>query len=61
MTAITLQLGNKVFIDGEIHTVVSSAEVLDGDIGYGPTTRKKILTLRTSSGFERVVMTEVEE
>ena len=62
MTEITLQLGSKVFIDGEQYTVVSASEVLDGDMGYGPVTRKKIFKLRSvSSGFEQAIMTEVEE
>ena len=62
MTAITLQLGTKVSIDGEIYTVVSASEVLDGDMGCGPVTRKKILILRSvSSGVQQTIMTEVDE
>ena len=62
MTAITLQLESSVYIDGEKYIVVSASEVLDGDIGYDPVTRKKILILRSvSSGFQQTIMTEVEE
>ena len=59
--AIEINIGSKIWIDGEINTVVSLSEVLDGDFDYGNVTKKKIATLRSKSGFEIKIMQEVEE
>ena len=59
--AIEINIGSKIWIDGEINTVVSLSEVLDGDFDYGNATKKKIATLRSKSGFEIKIMQEVEE
>lgn len=61
MTEIILRLGCKFSIDGDVYTVVSVSEVLDGDLGCGQITRKKILKIRAKSGFEQVIMQEEEE
>ena len=61
MTDIVLSLGVKVSIGGNVYDVVSASEVIDGDMGSGTVTRKKMLRIRSKSGLELVVMHEQEE
>ena len=61
MITLVLNIGDKLIVDDETHTVTKVADVSDGDMGSGDVVRRKVITIRSNLGYCRTIVHEAVE